>query len=78
VKNNPLSGYNGPNINAVEENTDFDVIKNIEEVKTPLLMVHTKLAKCGLIKGAYDNCEECALSSKGCQVVKKQVQELIN
>ncbi|WJX68053.1 hypothetical protein P8452_52464 [Trifolium repens] len=71
-------GYNGPNINVVEENTDFDVIKNIEEVKTPLLMVHTKLAKCGLIKGAYDNCEECALSSKGCQVVKKQVQELIN
>jgi hypothetical protein len=24
VKNNPLPGYNGPNINVVEEGADFD------------------------------------------------------
>jgi hypothetical protein len=42
------------------------------------LTVHAKLAKCGLIKETHDNCEECALSPKGCQVVKKQMQELIN
>jgi hypothetical protein len=78
VKNNPLPGYNGPNINAIEESADFDEIKRIEDVKTPLLMVHAKLVKFGLIEGTHDNCEECALSPKGCQMVKKQVQELMN
>jgi hypothetical protein len=78
VKNNPLLGYNGPNINVVEEGADFDDIKKVEDVRTPLSMVHSRLAKCGLIKGTHFNCEECALSPKGCQLVKKQVQELIN
>jgi hypothetical protein len=78
VKNNPLPGYNGPNINVVEEGANFDEIKRVEDVKTPLLMIHAKLAKCDLIKKTHDNCEECALSPKGCQVVKEQVQELMN
>ena len=67
VKSNPLPGYNGPNVNVVEESEDFDEIKRVEEVKTPLLMVYTKLAKCGLIKGTHDNCEQCAISPEGCQ-----------
>jgi len=78
VKNDPLPGYNGPNVNVVEESEDFDEIKIVEEVRTPLLMVYTKLAKCGLIKGTHDNCEECATSPEGCQLVKEQVQELMN
>ncbi|GAU44995.1 hypothetical protein TSUD_184960 [Trifolium subterraneum] len=41
-------------------------------------MIHTKLAKGGLIKGTHNNCEECALSPRGCQVVRKEVQELMN
>jgi len=66
VKSNPLPGYNGPNVNDVEESENSDEIKRVEEVRTPLLMVHTKLAKCGLIKGTHDNCEECAISPEGC------------
>jgi len=66
VKNNPLSGHNGRNVNVVEESEDFDEIKRVKEVRTPLLMVHAKLAKCGLIKGTHDNFEEFDISPEGC------------
>jgi hypothetical protein len=66
VKNNPLPSYNVLNVNDVEDSADFDEIKRVGEVRNHLVMVHAKLAKCGLIKGTDDNYEECALSPEGC------------
>ncbi|XP_050890237.1 uncharacterized protein LOC127095610, partial [Lathyrus oleraceus] len=76
VKNNPLPAHG--DVNAVEDASDMCVIKNVEDVKTPLLTLHAGLVRARLIDTCHDSCEECAIQPKGCKVVRNDIQSLMN
>ncbi|XP_050916156.1 uncharacterized protein LOC127131270, partial [Lathyrus oleraceus] len=76
VKNNPLPAHG--DVNAVEDASDVCVIKNVEDVKTPLLALHAGLVRARLIDTCHDSCEECAIQPKGCKVVRNDIQNLMN
>ncbi|XP_050916132.1 uncharacterized protein LOC127131245, partial [Lathyrus oleraceus] len=76
VKNNPLPAHG--DVNAVEDASDVCVIKNVEDVKTPLLALHAGLVKARLIDTCHDSCEDCVIQPKGCKVVRNDIQNLMN
>ncbi|XP_050878147.1 uncharacterized protein LOC127081963 [Lathyrus oleraceus] len=64
VKSNPLPGHG--DINAIEDVSDVCIIKNVEDVKTPLLALHARLVGDSLSDTCHENCEECAVYPRGC------------
>lgn len=76
VKSNPLPAHG--TVNAVEEVFDGDVIKDVANIKTSLLAFHAILVEVGLVSACHKDCEECAIHPRGCGMVQKDVQDLMN
>ncbi|XP_050875374.1 uncharacterized protein LOC127079000 [Lathyrus oleraceus] len=76
VKNNPLPAHG--DVNAIEDASDVCIIKNVENVKTPLLALHARLVGARLIDTCHDNCEECVVHPRGCKVVQTDIQNLMD
>ncbi|KAI5445453.1 hypothetical protein KIW84_013621 [Lathyrus oleraceus] len=49
-----------------------------EEIKTPLKAFHSKLFKAGLVSVSHIGCTSCKGCDKGCVMVRKDVQRLID
>lgn len=49
VRTNPMLTHVGPLFNVVEESDNQELIKKLEEIQTPLLVIGEQLIKDGLI-----------------------------
>ncbi|XP_050897220.1 uncharacterized protein LOC127104046 [Lathyrus oleraceus] len=79
MKNNPLPSPHGdPTVNAIEDASDGVMVEKVDDVKTPLTPFHARLVEAGLVDVCDDNCEECATHSRGCQMVRDNIQDLMN
>ncbi|XP_050890018.1 uncharacterized protein LOC127095358 [Lathyrus oleraceus] len=78
VKNNPLPPHGDPAVNAIEDASTVVMVEKVEDVKTPLAAFHARLVEAGLVNVDHDNCEECATYPKGCQVVRDNIQDLMD
>ncbi|XP_050889414.1 uncharacterized protein LOC127094647 [Lathyrus oleraceus] len=78
VKNNPLPPHGDPTVNAIEDASTVVMVEKVDDVKTPLAAFHARLVEAGLINVNHDNCEECATYPKGCQVVRDNIQDLMD
>ncbi|XP_050919071.1 uncharacterized protein LOC127136573 [Lathyrus oleraceus] len=78
VKNNPLPPHGDPAVNAIEDAFVGVIVEKVDDVKTPLAAFHARLVEAGLINVIHENCEECATYPKGCQVVRDNIQDLMN
>lgn len=76
VKSNHLPSHG--TFNAIEEASDGDVIKDVANIKNPLLAFHARLVEVGLVSACHKYCEECAIHLGGCEMVRKDVQDLMN
>ncbi|XP_050895730.1 uncharacterized protein LOC127102403 [Lathyrus oleraceus] len=76
VKKNPLPAHGS--INAIDDEPDEGLILDATKIKTPLRDFHAKLVEEGLLKNFHKSCEECTIGPKGCEMVRKNIQELIN
>lgn len=43
MKNNPLPDHSDSKVNAIKEYSDLHVVKEVERVKTHMLVIHEKL-----------------------------------
>lgn len=77
VKKNPLVGHL-PSINSIEGFVETKMIKEVEKVKTLMLIIHSKLIKVWIIQEVHGFCEICLSSTDECEKLKKCLQELIN
>ncbi|XP_050908943.1 uncharacterized protein LOC127122688 [Lathyrus oleraceus] len=67
-----------PAVDAIEDASAGVMVEKVEDVKTPLAMFHARLVESGLINDSHENCEECATYPRGCQVVRDNIQDLMN
>ncbi|KAI5438409.1 hypothetical protein KIW84_024235 [Lathyrus oleraceus] len=65
-------------VNAVEDASDVCIIKNVEDVKTPLLALHAGLVGARLIDTCHDNCgkPKAAESEKGLKNVDADITNI--
>ncbi|XP_050896739.1 uncharacterized protein LOC127103531 [Lathyrus oleraceus] len=78
VKNNPLPPHGNPAVNAIEDASVGVTVDKVDDVKTPLAAFHARLVEAGMINVNHENCEECATYPKGCQVVRDNIQDLMD
>ncbi|XP_050875287.1 uncharacterized protein LOC127078916 [Lathyrus oleraceus] len=78
VKNNSFPPHGDPTVNAIEDTSDGVVVEKVDDVRTPLAAFHSQLVEVGLINVSHDSCEECAIHPRGCQVVRDNIQDLMN
>ncbi|XP_050920197.1 uncharacterized protein LOC127137817 [Lathyrus oleraceus] len=78
VKNNPLPPHGDPAVNAIEDASVGVTVDKVDNVKTPLATFHARLVEAGLINVNHDNCEECATHPRGCQMVRDNIQNLMD
>ncbi|XP_050914977.1 uncharacterized protein LOC127129916 [Lathyrus oleraceus] len=78
VKNNPLPPHGNPAVNAIEDAFVGVTVDKVDDVKTPLAAFHARLVEAGMININHENCEECATYPKGCQVVRDNIQDLMD
>ncbi|XP_050888930.1 uncharacterized protein LOC127094104 [Lathyrus oleraceus] len=65
-------------VNAIEDASVGVTVDKAEDVKTPLAAFHARLVEAGLVNVDHDNCEECATHPRGCQVVRDNIQDLMD
>lgn len=78
MKNNPFHGHPGSSVKAVEEFAKTGLIKEVGNVKTPMLIIREKLDEAGLIQEVHAVCEVCLSSPDECEELKRCLQELTN
>ncbi|XP_050897670.1 uncharacterized protein LOC127104530 [Lathyrus oleraceus] len=78
VKNNPLPPHGDPTVNTIEDASDGVMVEKVDDVKTPLVAFHARLVEAGLIDVCHDSCEKCATHLKGFQMVRDNIQDLMN
>jgi hypothetical protein len=78
VKTNPLPGHASSSVNAVEEIEEFEVVKEVAKVKTPMSVIREKLIGFDLFEEMHSSCEICSTNPANCQKMKKCLQELMD
>ncbi|XP_050877409.1 uncharacterized protein LOC127081171 [Lathyrus oleraceus] len=78
MKDNLIPLHRNPTVNVIEDASDGIVVEKVDNVRTPLAAFHARLVEVGLINVCHDNCEECAIHPKGCQMVHDNIQSLMN
>jgi hypothetical protein len=78
VKTNPLSGHASSSVNAVEEIEEFEVVKEVDSVKTTIFVIREKLIEYDVFEEMHSNCEICSTNPANYQKMKKCLQELMD
>ncbi|XP_050915537.1 uncharacterized protein LOC127130598 [Lathyrus oleraceus] len=78
MKNNPLPPHGNPAVNAIEDASVGVTVDKVDDVKTHLAAFHARLVEAGMINVNHENCEKCATYPKGCQVVRDNIQDLMD
>ena len=58
VNRNPLSNHGGPKVNAVENDQEIQVKRNVKDVCMPMKLVHEVLVNVGRLEGCQRKEEE--------------------
>ena len=58
MNENPLPNHRGPKVNAVKNNQDLQVKKDVKDVRMPMRLVHEALVKTGRLKDRQGKKEE--------------------
>ena len=58
VNRNPLPNHGGSKVNAVKDNQDLQVKRDVRDVRMPMRLVHEALVKAGRLKGIQGKEEE--------------------
>ena len=58
VNENPLSNHRGPRVNAMKNDQEMQVKRNVQDVRMPIKLVHEVLAKAGRLEGCQRKKEE--------------------
>ncbi|XP_050896008.1 uncharacterized protein LOC127102703 [Lathyrus oleraceus] len=77
-RNNPLPPHGDPAVNAIEDASVGVTVDKVDDVKTPLAAFHARLVEAGLVNVDHDNCEECATHPRGCQVLRDNIQNMMD
>lgn len=78
VKNNPFPKHPSPYVNSLEECDETELIKELEIVKTPMMLVHEKMTKDEIIQEVHGFSEVCLSLSDECEELKRCLQDLIS
>ncbi|KAI5394744.1 hypothetical protein KIW84_061385 [Lathyrus oleraceus] len=70
--------HGGHRVNNVEGGEAEDLIVNIEDVQTSLLVVKGRLLKGGVDPGCNEDCLGCSETVNGCDQLKAGIQRLID
>ncbi|KAI5397266.1 hypothetical protein KIW84_063185 [Lathyrus oleraceus] len=78
VVNNPMPQHGGHRVNNVEGGEAEDLVVNVEDVQTSLLVVKDRLLKGGVDPGCNEDCLGCSKTANGCDQLRAGIQKLIN
>ncbi|XP_050889852.1 leucine-rich repeat extensin-like protein 5 [Lathyrus oleraceus] len=70
--------HGGHRVNNVEEGEVVDLIDNVEDVQTSLMIVKGRLLKGGVDPGCKEDCLVCSETTNGCDQLKAGIQRLID
>lgn len=60
VTTNPLPGHGGPSANAIDDQGGQCLIRKVEDIQTPLKVIHAALCHCGIIEEGCARKETCS------------------
>jgi len=66
VVNNPMPQHGGHRVNNIEGKESEDLVVNVDDVQTSLLVVKGRLLNGGVYSGCDEDCLGCAESENGC------------
>ncbi|KAI5406040.1 hypothetical protein KIW84_052700 [Lathyrus oleraceus] len=78
VVNNPMPQHGAHRVNSVEDGEAVDLVVDIEDVQTSLLVVKERLSNGGVFPGCYEGCSDCADSENGCMQLRNGIQGLMD
>ncbi|KAI5382510.1 hypothetical protein KIW84_070080 [Lathyrus oleraceus] len=66
VVNNPMPQHGAHRVNNVEDEEALDLVVDVDEIQTPLLVVKERLLNGGVFPGCEKYCSDCESSENGC------------
>ncbi|XP_050910855.1 uncharacterized protein LOC127126039 [Lathyrus oleraceus] len=78
VVNNPMPAHGTHRVNCIEGVESEDLVANVEEIQTSLLVVKDRLLKGDVHPGCDENCLGCAESANGCDLLRAGIQGLMD
>jgi hypothetical protein len=78
VVNNPMPQHGGHRVNNIEGEEAEDLVDNVEDVQTSLLVVKGRLLKGGVYPGCIEGCLGCVEADNGCDQLRAGIQKLID
>ncbi|KAI5446415.1 hypothetical protein KIW84_014300 [Lathyrus oleraceus] len=78
VVNNPMPQHGGHRVNNIEDGEAEDLVVNVEDVQTSLLIVKGRLLKGGVDPGCNEDCVGCSEVVNGCDQLKTGIQRLMD
>ncbi|KAI5390035.1 hypothetical protein KIW84_075385 [Lathyrus oleraceus] len=71
VVNNPMPQHGGPRVNNVEDGEAVDLVVDVDDVQTSLLVVKERLLKGGVFLGCDGSCSDCDKHENGCMQLRR-------
>lgn len=78
VKNNPMTGHNGPNIKAIENSEGSVLVQRVDQIKTFMYRIFERLIGYEVFEELHDNCKICRSNPYKCEKMKRCLQQMIN
>jgi hypothetical protein len=78
VVNNPMPQHGGHRVNNVEGGEAEDLIVNVEDVRTSLLVIKGRLLKRGVDPGCNEECLGCSEATDGCDQLRAGIQKMMD
>jgi len=77
AQNYPLPPH-GPAVNMVEEYQEDDHIHRVQDIKTLLVPIHTRMCEAALFSHDHAACNESSVNPRGCLQVRRDIQRLMD
>lgn len=66
-------------VNTVENSDEvLNLIRDVNKLKTPLALVKRRLLECDIFLGCPLDCKQCSGQPKGCDVLRMNIQKMID
>ena len=78
VVNNPMPQHGGHRVNNIEGKEAEDLVVNVDDVQTSLLVVKGRLLNGGVYSGCDEDCLGCAESENGCDQLRAGIQGMMD
>ncbi|GAU48965.1 hypothetical protein TSUD_188120 [Trifolium subterraneum] len=77
VQNNSLPNH-GSSVHFIQSCQETSTILSVEDIKTPLVPIHSKMCEAKLFSHDHATCEECLKNPQGCSQVQEDIQRLMD